>query len=260
MERNRNSTRRNYHTIWKLFSKFFLKLDSKPREWENQINLFAGYLINNKKSVSTVRSYIAAIKSVLREDEIEISEDKYLLTSLTRACQYHVDKVQLRLPIRKPILHKLLDQVNKTFLNSDQPQPYLAKLYRAIFVSAYFGLLRVGEIAKGSHPVLAKDVEIGTNKDKIKFTLHTSKTHWKNVEPQVVKFGSIPKKQGKAKQEAYCPYTILRSYLKARPTYAGNSEPFFVFSDRSPVLPHKLNKLLKSLTALPFSSNSCGNT
>ena len=37
-------------------------------------------------------------------------------------------------------------------------QPFLSALYRALFVSAYYGLLRVGELTAGNHPILATDV------------------------------------------------------------------------------------------------------
>ena len=56
--------------------------------------------------------------------------------------------------------------------------------------TSYFGLLRVGEITSGDHPVLATDVHIAANKRKIMFVLHTSKTHWKNMKPQMIKITS----------------------------------------------------------------------
>ena len=66
MERNRDSTRRNYHTVWKIFSKFYFKLDKKPDTWEDRILLFAGFLIDNNKRASMVNSYVATLKSFKR--------------------------------------------------------------------------------------------------------------------------------------------------------------------------------------------------
>ena len=74
----------------------------------------------------------------------------------------------------------LLFEVQRLFAN----QPYLTKMYLAFFSLAYYGLFRVGELAKGDHPVLAKDVELATNKKKMRFVLHTSKTHNKGSPPQ----------------------------------------------------------------------------
>ena len=87
-ERNRDSTRRNYHSIWKIFAKFYIKLNVRPDNWEDRITLFAGYLVSKKRKASTVNSYVSALKSVLRESVIEIAEDRFLLKSLMRACRY----------------------------------------------------------------------------------------------------------------------------------------------------------------------------
>ena len=75
LERNQSSTRKNYHTVWKIFSRFYLKLDIKPTEWEDQITLFVGYLIDQNKKSSMVKSYVSAIRSVLQEDNITIEEN-----------------------------------------------------------------------------------------------------------------------------------------------------------------------------------------
>ena len=49
--RNCSGTRKNYHTIWKLFANFYFRLDTKPDNWEDRIMLFVGYLIENKKNL-----------------------------------------------------------------------------------------------------------------------------------------------------------------------------------------------------------------
>ena len=74
----------------------------------------------------------------------------------------------------------LMDQLGNIF----DKQMYLLILYQAIFITLYFGLFRIGELtaASGNHAVLAKDIHIGRNKNKLMFVLHTSKTHsciWK---------------------------------------------------------------------------------
>ena len=58
-----------------------LRLDHKPDNWGDRLILFVGHLIENKKQSSTVRSYISAIKSVLRKDDQEVIEDEYLLSA-----------------------------------------------------------------------------------------------------------------------------------------------------------------------------------
>ena len=237
----RCSTQKNYYSVWKAFNQFFIKLDVKPASWEERLTLYVGYLIQNNKKSSTVRSYISAIKAVLREDNITLSEDKYLLSSLTKACRFINDKVQTRLPIQKGLLRIILNSTLNGFMECGQV--YLAHLYRALFASAYYGMLRVGELTSGTHPVLAVDVHIAQNKNKILFILRTSKTHWKDNKPQLVK---ILGSKNRTKSQN-CPFVILNEYVKARPLCKRIDEPFFIFKDSTPVRPENMREVLKMI-------------
>ena len=208
---NRESTRNNYHCVWRIFNEFYIRLDNKPRSWEDRLVLFVAYLIKDKKKSSTIRSYISAIKAVLQADGIDIKEDKYLISSLTRACKYVNDQVRICLPIHKNLLHIILRSIEYIFSEIDN-QPYLSILYQAIISTAYYGLFRIGELATGTHPVLAKDVHIGHNKNKILFVLRTSKTHWLDVKPQTVKITSTAlSPHGKIHEcnKKLCPFQIF---------------------------------------------------
>ena len=133
--------------------------------------LFVGHLVESKRQSSTIKSYISAIKTVLRGDGVDINEDRYLLNSLTKACKLHSDTLSIRLPIQKGLLTLILSQTSHHF----QIQPYLASLYRAIFSSCNYGLLRISEAALSKHTVKAMDIHIGRNKGKLKFILRSSK-------------------------------------------------------------------------------------
>ena len=257
LERNRDSTRKNYHAIWKLFSKFYFKLDIKPDNWEDRILLFVGYLIENNRQPSTIKSYISALKSVLKDDKIDICEDRFLLNSFIKACKYRNKNVRIRKSIQKHLLKSILCQVDKKFLNDEQP--YLATLYVTIISSAYYGLLRVGEVAQGAHPILARDMQLASNKQKALFILRSSKTHCESDMPQSVKITSSFQKcfsneSGKVKVNSvniHCPYSLLRKYIQIRPKYLWDSEPFFVYRDRSPVRTITISKVLR------FALNGC---
>ena len=56
-----------------------------------------------------------------------------------------------------------------------------------MFVSAYYGLLRIGKIALGLHVIKVTDVHVGVNKKKVLFVLRSSKTHVLGSKPQIVK-------------------------------------------------------------------------
>ena len=210
--------------------------------------LYVGYLVHQKRKSSTIRSYISAIRAVLREDGVILNENKYLLTSLTKACRWINDQVRTRLPIQMGVLEVIIKHVREYFIT----QPYLEILFSAVFASAYFGLLRVGEVTLSEHVILAKNVHVGENKRKIRFILRTSKTHWSDVKPQIVKITQKEKKnhgyqhyQHRSDPLRVCPFTILQKYLRNRPISLTLDEQFFVFADNSPVKPANARNTLK---------------
>ena len=68
---NRDSTVKNYYSIWKSFNQFLIRLDHKPECWEDRVLLYCGFLIENKRKLSTIKSYISAIKWILKSDGYE---------------------------------------------------------------------------------------------------------------------------------------------------------------------------------------------
>ena len=177
--------------------------------------LFVGYLINKKRKSTTIRSYVCAIKTVLKVENIEINEDQYLLGSLVKACQYKNDHIMHKLPIHKYMLTLIINYCTRHF--ESKGQSYLAVLYAAIFSTAFYGLLRIGEIALYSHAINAPDVQIGLNKKKIRMLLRTSKTHWKDKKPQIIKIRALQKptnQSKKCKLKCHCPFELLQNYAK----------------------------------------------
>ena len=142
----------------------------------------------------------------------------------------------------------LLGEINSQF----HSQPYLEKLYLAMFSKAYYGLLHVGEITRGTHPILAKNVHIGTNKNKILIYLESSKTHNCGNMPQTVKINEVSHHKNSKKKDRFCPFRLLRNYVNCRKGYIMLDEPFFVFHDRTPVSPTCFRAALK------LSIKNCG--
>ena len=64
---HRDFTAKKYLALWWQFNKFVIKLDKKPKFWEDRTTLFIGYLIENGMQSSTMKSYISAIKAMLVE-------------------------------------------------------------------------------------------------------------------------------------------------------------------------------------------------
>ena len=240
-KQNRESTARNYLVIWRLFNAFIIKLDKRPDNWEDRINLFVAYLINDGKQSSTIKSYISAIRTTLRIDGQILDEDKMILKSMIRSCKLINDKVKIRLPIKYNLLELILFEIQRYFAS----QPYLEIMYKSILLLLYYGMFRIGELTSGNdkHAVRACNVHIGQNKDKMLFILYTSKTHGLESRPQKIKISA----QEQRKQRFFCPFKMSREYLALRGNYQHERDPFYIFKDQSPVKPTHVRKILKTM-------------
>ena len=239
LQRHRDPTRVNYYGIWKNFNKFFIKLDKKPIHWEDRIVLYVTFLIQKNRKSATIKSYVSAIKAVLFNGGMRMHEDSTLLSALTKACKINNDRHFYRLPIKKSVIKLLISALDKLYAK----QPYLAVMYKALILSTCFRLLRIGEVTKSPHVIKATDVQIGTNKPKLRFILRSSKTHNKGDELQIVKISGSSFQSN----DPICPFKAVEDYLAIRKPYNNTEEQFFVFSDRSPVTPEHYRHLVKKL-------------
>ena len=139
----------------------------------------------------------------------------------------------------------IIEKIDKIF----DTQPYLSKLYAAIFITGNYGLLRIGELTKSQHAIKARDVHMAKNKDKMMLVLRSSKTHGVHQKPQIIKLKSENKHLkdrtvARAVRKMICPYKSLREFILVRPKCKQPNEQFFVFSYRSPVKPDHLWRVL----------------
>ena len=243
MTQHRDSTSRTYLSVWRQFNKFVISLDKKPKLWEDRTTLFIGYLVDKGTQSSTVKSYVSAIKKTLILDGYKWNDDMILVRSLAKACRIINDSVRTRLPIHCSLLEMLLFEVQRHF----DKQWYLEVLYKTIFALSYYGMMRVGEVTKSQHVLKAKDVHIAKNKDKILPVLYSSKTHDEGSRPQKIKItANNREKSGKYLARHFCPFNLMRSYLKLRGRYESDQEQFFIFWDRNAVTPTNARTVLCS--------------
>ena len=99
---------------------------------------------------------------------------------------------------------------------------------------------------KSDHVLKAKDVKMGRNKDKLRFMLHTSKKHWHGDKPQVITIASagLVKANEMTGTWDICPFYNVQHFLQIRKSRKRDDEQFFIFRDRSPVLPEHFRTVL----------------
>ena len=182
----RASTQKKYHEIWMKFNKFIISLDRRPALWENHVALYCAFLVEKGNKSTTIRTYISAIKKILKEDGYDWNDQIVLLNSLTKACRILNDKVKTRLPIQMGLFELLLFELDRVLSG----QNYVVLLYHTLFSLAYYGLMRISELAVdklSNHYIHAKNIHVGLNKNKILLVLYSLKTHSLESRPQKIK-------------------------------------------------------------------------
>ena len=111
-------------------------------------------------------------------------------------------------------------------------------------MAGYFGVLRVGEMTTGAHPIAASDVLVSDHNRK-QFLLTSSKTHNKGNLLQSITIVSSSRSDSERLLNKHCPYQMILNYANSRPKYRRNADPFFVFRDGTPVKPIHYTKRLK---------------
>ena len=109
--------------------------------------MFGVYLVDQGSQSSTLASYFSAIKSVLKIDGYKWNDDEVALGALISGYKLKNDSIKTRPPIHKCLLEAVLFEIERMFGESSNPQPYLELLYRAVFSTAYYSLMRIGKIA-----------------------------------------------------------------------------------------------------------------
>ena len=200
---HRSSTYKTYLSVWRKFNGFLIKLDIRPKSWEQCTYLFIADLIDQGAQSSTVKSYISAIKCMVVKDNYKWDDNAVAFNSLMKACRLVNDRVKTRLPIYCGFLELILFEVQRHF--RDIGQKYLEILYKALFALGYYGLMRVGELTFSDHVLKAKNTHIASNKEKILVVLYSSKTHHPGNIPQEIKItGKSSSKT--VKHRHFCPF------------------------------------------------------
>ena len=234
----RQSTAKNYLSIWRHINKFLISLDYIPYDmiWEEKAMLFGTHLVDSGLQSSTVKSYFSAIKHVLRSDGYPWDDNKVVLATLTKSCKILNDRLKIQLPIKQSLLEEIIFEHERSF----KSQRYLEAMYKATFALAYYGLMQVGELASGSNPVQARDVCFARNKRKLLLILQTSKTHGIESRSQKIKISVAETSNhmlGQNRQRFFCPLRITDEYMMLRGNFHKPDELFLVFSDKTPVNP-----------------------
>ena len=149
-----------------------------PKFWEDRATLFLTNLIEKGAQSCSVRTYVSAIKKTLISDNYKWDDNKVMLNALTKACRLVNDSVKMRLPISCSLLESILFEIQRIY----NRQPFLEKMYKALFALAYYGFFQISELV-GVHAMKACNIHMAMNKEKLLVILYSSKTHHEGCHP-----------------------------------------------------------------------------
>ena len=145
-----DSSRRQYQRAWAVFRQFYCRFYGSENPIlplvPNCIPLFISYLSFRKMAYSTITSYLSAISYVHKLKGLRDPTKSFLIQKLLTALSRQ-RAADVRLPVTKPVLHQLVRSLD--FTNSSAWQ---RSLFGTIFLVAFYGLFRIGElVVKSTH-------------------------------------------------------------------------------------------------------------
>lgn len=188
-----------------------------------------------KLKASTITSYISAISYIHKLHGIVNPTESFLIKKLLHGLRRH-NNPDKRRPFTLNNLQELISALKTTV--ADQ---FTRICMRAMFLMAFFGLFRVGEIAhspKGYRNVIMRnDVAFNYTRSKIS-SLSITLRHFKHSQGQTA---TIPLSRQSVK--TLCPVRALIRYLKAAPGLTG---PLFVDVTGLPITTTTFRSTLRS--------------
>ena len=241
------STRLAYRRAWQLYAiclsamnMTFNGIYDLPLD-KSRVMLYIGFLHLKGYASSSITTFVSAIGYVHRIKGFNNPMSTLMVQKLLSAANRLNPRLDTRLPITLTILEQLNLALNETISSS-----YNRALFQAMFVTAFYGLMRVGELTKdkwGNVALFMTNIKVES--DHVALRISKFK-HNINGYP----FDILLCKQA---QISICPYTNILNYLKLRGVKDG---PLFCYPNNQPVSREFFVTILKNtLRFCGFNTN-----
>ncbi|XP_060584407.1 uncharacterized protein LOC132740509, partial [Ruditapes philippinarum] len=219
--------------------KNFRCLHELPGVWpppvDHMVN-FIGYLSLKKFAFATVNSYLSGISFFLKMNGIPDNTQSFIVKKMLCGMRRIRSKKDLRVPITLQVLLRFPMKV--AYSN------YESILYITAFVCAFFGFLRVGEIAvdtkKSDTNRVVQLGDLRFSENECFLTIRFSKTD---------QFGSsVTLTFCVSHYPEICPYILLRHYITLRPQIDG---PLFCHFSGQPMTKYQFRFMLRKCLNFP---------
>ena len=199
-----------------------------------QVVYFISFLNLKGYAATSILSYTSAIGFIHKILDLPDPTHNFLVQKVLAGINKKFGRYDSRLPITMIILHRLCESLPKT--NNIR---YHRVLLKAMYLLAFYGLFRIGEITiqcDGSISLEAKDIVLG--KDSLTIFI-TNYKHNTSQQPFKIQLNSQVNPE-------FCPVQAMKEYMSLRGFKQG---PLFCFPDFKPIpraffvsrLKHSLN-------------------
>jgi len=236
-----------YKLAVKQFDAFCTKYKLSP-SWPpplNHVVNFVAYLSCKGYSFSTGSSYVSGIAFQLKINGFNDVTDSFLIRKMLKGFHKARPTRDTRAPVTIDML-KLLPRALDAVCSSK----YESLLFSTICSVAFFGFLRIGEVAVVSNKdntskvMQLSDVQLTKTDSKINTRFSKTDQSGKSAQIEITK----------SPYQQICPITLLKTYLSVRPV--GNG-PLFCHFNRTPVTKYQVSSLLRSSLQFLGINHTC---
>ena len=207
---------------------------------EAEVLRFIAHLHKSGKAASTVAAYVSAVSTLHKINHWQNTCDNYMVKRALKGVSRERVSEDTRAPVTPALLESLLLALPHVCKTS-----YEAALFKSIYLLAFFGLFRIGELVCPSRHDIARSVlnvnDLATQPGKIRLRVRFSKTDQTGKTSDVI----ICQKAG----HPLCPVRAMFEFMKIRVKKSG---PLFMHFDSTFVSRFQFNAVLKA--ALSFAN------
>ena len=198
-----------------------------PDAWPSPVEhvaLFISYCFETGYSPSTIATYVSGISFYHKTHNLEDPTAVFIVKKLLEGFRRKRQRRDVRAPIIEAILQKICSVLSDICFST-----YESCLFKASYLPAYNGLLRVSEIVFTNHinanrPLLFSDVQFTDGSQAVLISIRVSKTNQSEA-PTILR---IPR----SGNPSLCCVTAVQNYLRLRPCH---SQYFFRHINGSPL-------------------------
>ena len=218
-----------YNRAWTVLQDFgrTVHISVFPLESYN-LGLFISYLFQKGYSTATIRTFVSAIGFYHKVNGLHDPSSSYMVEKAIQGLK----KLRPTIDKRRAITIDMLANMVCSLFNLPLTM-YERYLFKSMFLIAFFGLFRVGEITDSPHNVKVSNVSFTVNPEKVVFQCESFKH---SVGPRSIHIN-------RHAPTWLCPVQALKAFNRIRQNVQG---PLFVDDQNRPIQRSHFVKILRS--------------